>query len=188
MKEKMKMNKIKILNYIWTTIKTIFYLCLGSVLLIIISQRIFNNASVFGYRIFTVASGSMEPKYKILDMIIVKEINPKDIKVKDDIVYQGKEESYAGKIITHRVIEIKENKGKREFITQGIANPLKDPLVHEDQIYGKVLHKFIILSIFNRILNNPLGFILLIVLPIAILFLLEIIDMKNKRDELNESE
>lgn len=190
----MKMKKVlenKLFKILWTLIKAIFGLIIALVLIIIITQRVFNNeTSFFGYRIFTVASGSMEPKYKILDMLLVKEMSPQEIKVNDDLVYIGKEGTYADKVITHRVIKIEEKDGKRIFHTQGILdNSMLDPLVDESQIYGRVLYKLHILSFFSRFISKPLGFMLLIVLPIAVLILLEIIDIKEEREKLaNEQE
>ncbi len=181
----------KLFKILWTLIKAIFGLIIALVLIIIITQRVFNNeTSFFGYRIFTVASGSMEPKYKILDMLLVKEMSPQEIKVNDDLVYMGKEGTYADKVITHRVIKIEEKDGKRIFHTQGILdNSMLDPLVDESQIYGRVLYKLHILSFFSRFISKPLGFMLLIVLPIAVLILLEIIDIKEEREKLaNEQE
>lgn len=180
----MKTNKPLLI--LWKIFKTIIGVVLGLVIFLIIFQRVSNNRSLFGKRIFTVASGSMEPKYKILDMLLVTDIRPKDVRIKDDIVYLGKKGTYKDKIVTHQVINIEKKDHKLYFHTQGIANPLEDPLVSEDQIYGKVIYKFKILSFLNKILNHPIGFIFLIVLPIAILFLLEALDLRDERVKINE--
>lgn len=185
----MKMKKIinnKFLKYLWKTIKIIITIIIMIMLTIIITQRIFNNKiSFMGYRIFTVASGSMEPKYKVLDMLLAKEINPNEIKIKDDIVYDGKEGTYAGKTITHQVIKIEEKDGKKVFITQGIANPLSDPTVNADQIKGKIIYKLSVFTLMNKTLNNNISFFCLIVVPVAVLLLLEVIDIKEKRKRLS---
>ena len=176
----------KFIKYLWKVLKIIISIIILSMLTIIITQRVFNNRiSFMGYRIFTVASGSMEPKYKVLDMIVAKEINPDQIKVKDDIVYDGKEGTYAGKTITHQVIKIEEKNGKKVFITQGIANPLSDPIVNADQIKGKIVYKLTVFTFINKTLNNNIGFFFLIVVPIGVLLLLEIIDLKEKRERLS---
>ena len=50
-------------------------------------QRFSNNKlSILNYRMFTVISGSMEPLYKIGDVLIAKEVKPEDIKVGDKII------------------------------------------------------------------------------------------------------
>lgn len=181
------MQKIKenqILKYLWKTIKIIVTLFILIIIGIIITQRIFNNnVSVLGYRIFTVATGSMEPEYKVMDILFVKESKESQIKVGDDVVYLGKGGTFDGKIITHRVIEIEKENDIVSFHTKGIANDIEDPIVYYDQIYGKVIYKGVVLSFVNKIINNPIGFYLLIVIPVAILITLEIIDRKKEKDE-----
>ncbi len=181
------MQKIKenqILKYLWKTIKIIVTLFILIIIGIIITQRIFNNnVSVLGYRIFTVATGSMEPEYKVMDILFVKESKESQIKVGDDVVYLGKGGTFDGKVITHRVIEIEKENDIVSFHTKGIANDIEDPIVYYDQIYGKVIYKGVVLSFVNKIINNPIGFYLLIVIPVAILITLEIIDRKKEKDE-----
>lgn len=178
----------KIIQSIFLVLKALVGTLVALVLVIIITQRIFNNEqSFFGYRIFTVASGSMEPKYTIMDMLLVTDLNSADIKVGDDLVYMGQEGTYAGKVITHQVIEINDDAGKKQFLTQGIANPLSDPLVNEEQVYGKVIHKLSVFSCINKIISTSIGFLLLIILPISILILLEIIDIKEKRESIKNA-
>lgn len=181
------MQKIKenqMLKYLWKTIKIIVTLFILIIIGIIITQRIFNNnVSVLGYRIFTVATGSMEPEYKVMDILFVKESEESQIKVGDDVVYLGKGGTFDGKVITHRVVEIEKENDIVSFHTKGIANDIEDPIVYYDQIYGKVIYKGVVLSFVNKIINNPIGFYLLIVIPVAILITLEIIDRKKEKDE-----
>lgn len=187
-----KLRKNKFLKYLLKTIKTIGILFILLIIGTIIIQRIFNNnISIFGYRIFTVATGSMEPEYKVLDILFVKETDITTLKVGDDIVYMGKIGNFDGKIITHRIINIEKEEDKLVFYTQGIANSVEDPKVYSDQIYGKVIYKGIILSFMNKIINNPIGFFVLIVIPISVLIFLEIVDRtkeKEKNKEIKEEE
>ena len=75
--------------------------------MVIILQKVTNsNGSIGGYKIFRVITGSMEPEYEVGEVVISKEVDPKEIQVGDDIVYLGKIGEYAGKIIMHNVIEI----------------------------------------------------------------------------------
>ena len=54
-------------------------------------QRVTNNDfSIGGIRIFTIVTGSMEPKYKIGDVLIAKETEPSKIKIGDAISYLAK--------------------------------------------------------------------------------------------------
>lgn len=184
-----RLKESKFLKYLLKTIKTLGMVFIIVVIGIIIIQRIFNNnVSILGYRIFTVATGSMEPVYKVMDIILVKETKDTDIKVGDDLVYMGKSGDFNGKIITHRVIKKETKDGVLVFHTQGIANTAEDPEIYFDQIYGKVVYKGIALSFINKIINNPVGFYFLIVIPIAVLITLEIIDRKKEKENKPKEE
>ena len=125
----------------------------------------------------------MEGVYNINDVIAVKDCDTSTLKVGDDIVYLGKLESVAGKIVTHRVISKSERDGKLYFSTKGISNELTDPEIDDTQILGVVKGKLHILSFCSHIINSSLGLLLVIVIPFVIFVFLEgkhIIDEKNK--------
>ena len=128
----------------------------------------------------------MEPEYKVLDILFAKEVKSSTLKVGDDIVYMGETGSFDGKIITHRIINIEKEEDEIIFYTKGIANYIEDPKVYSKQIYGKIVHRGIILSFMNKIINNPIGFFTLIVIPVAVLIFLEIIDRINEKEKKEE--
>ena len=114
-----------------------------------------NRKSIGGIKIFTVITGSMIPVYDIGDILIVKEVLPKEIKVEDDIVYQGEKGSFKGKTITHRVISIKKkDDGNYGIITKGVANFSQDPEINQTQVLGKVIFKVPIMSFILKIITN----------------------------------
>ncbi len=77
---------------------------------------------VFGYHIYTVLSGSMEPAIPVGSLSYIQETAPEDMKEKDVIAYYGGSDRTA--IITHRVVENRVFMG--EFVTKGDANPDED--------------------------------------------------------------
>lgn len=90
---------------------------------------------LFGYEIYTVISGSMEPAIPTGSLIYTKEIPPKEVK-KDDVIafYSGTD---TGAIVTHRVVKNQTVSG--EFVTKGDANEEKDPMpVDYDELLGRV--------------------------------------------------
>lgn len=156
---------------------------------VLVIQRVSNNkASLGGYRIFTVVSESMVPKYNIGDILIVKNIKAAKIKVGDDLCYLGKEADFKDKVVTHAVKEVKENNGTFSFITEGIANVMPDPEVQENQIYGVVKYKTILLSFINKCLQNKFVFFLVIFIPIVIYAISKIIKAINDVTEENDDE
>ena len=185
--EKSKKSKgTSILSFV---IKAIIYILLIGILLIILVQKITDNKHAFmGIQIFRVISNSMKPEYNVNDILLVRQTNPEEIKVGNNITYLGKidDEIYAP--ITHKVVQIeKTQENTLLFYTKGLANITEDPVVTEQQIYGVVVSKLHILSLINKLVNNVLGYILLIFIPLLVLIfknIKELISMsKEKTDE-----
>ena len=182
-----KGSKLKIVKIIWNIIVKIIAVIIVLISIIIVVQKVTNNKEAFlGYRIFRVQTGSMIPKYLIGDVILVKQKDVDQIKVGDDVVYLGQKGDFNGKIVTHRVIEIKETNGKRQFITKGIANDLEDPVIDSSQVYGKVLFKSKVLSFLSKLINNLYGFYFIVFVPFVIMLFIEIIDIVNEKEELKK--
>ena len=89
----------------------------------------------FGYRIYTVITGSMEPAIPTGSLVYVKGISPEDVEEEEVIAFYSSMDSAS--IITHRVVANSKIMG--EFITKGDANETKDmkPVPYDDYI-GKV--------------------------------------------------
>ena len=183
--EKIKNNKVlRILAMIIKAIVSFFIIIVVSIIFI---QRISDNKlTLGGYSIYTIITESMVPKYNVGDMVIAKKTPITELKVNDDIVYLGNKNDFAGKIVTHQIIEIEKKGNELYFHTKGIANMIEDPLVEENQILGKVIMKGTILSLISKIVNNPYGFYFVIFVPFAILLVMEIIDFIEEKKERKE--
>lgn len=112
------------------------------------------SANYFGYRIFEIASGSMEPTLKKNDIILVK-VNNKKIKENDVISYIGEKDA----IITHRVIRIDGD----NLIVKGDANNTNDTPIERNQVIGKMVNVYPHLGIWKKILTEPKTLILLFI-------------------------
>ncbi len=180
----------KFIKFLLKFIKVVVWIFVLLVIFVILVQRIFNNqVSIGSYRMFTVVTGSMEPVYKVGDVVISKEVDPSTINEGDDVVYLGEKNDFKDKIVTHRVIKIENKDGEYYFTTKGVNNDYSDPVISSNQIYGKVVYKPVVLSFLSGILNTKLGFYLLIFVPVAFLIFLEILDyIKRKEGELDEGE
>ena len=123
--QKNVMKKKRLLHIIWSILSKIITVLIIFICIIIVIQKVSNNKESFlGYRIFRVQTGSMIPKYKVGDVILVREKDIDKIKVGDDVTYLGEASSVKGMLITHRVIDIEEIDGQKAFHTKGIANNL----------------------------------------------------------------
>ena len=163
-----KIKENKTLNIILKTIKYIFVVMFILFVLMVCLQRFSNNRiSVFNFRLFTVISGSMEPKYKIGDVLVAVETDPSEIKVGDAISYLGAKGSFKDKVITHEVVDIEQTKaGKYRFHAKGLANAIEDPVVDESQLYGVVKYKVKTLSLIYRVVGTPVGIFVFVILPL----------------------
>ena len=179
---------LKEIKALWVVIRTILTIILIALLAIVGVQRISNNKmAVAGFRIFTVITESMTPKYKVGDAIFTKTINPSEIKVGDDITYLGTAESFKDKIVTHRVISIEKGEdGLYIFQTKGIANDEPDPKINETQIYGKVIYKIKTISYLNSVIGNLYGMYFAIFIPFGIIIFIEFIGYRNDKYDIEE--
>lgn len=91
---------------------------------------------LFGYHIYTVVSGSMEPAIPTGSLVYIREELPEEMAAGDVIAYYGARDSTS--IITHRVVENRVVMG--EFITKGDANLTEDmnPVPY-DNLIGRVV-------------------------------------------------
>lgn len=76
----------------------------------------------FGYHIYSVVSGSMEPAIPTGSLVYIREAEPEGIAEGEVIAFYGAADSAS--IITHRVVENRVVMG--EFITKGDANQTPD--------------------------------------------------------------
>lgn len=176
------------LKIIGNILYAILFIIAVLMLAVVILQRVSDNSvSLGGYRIFIVATGSMEPKYLVSDVLISKEIDPSQINVGDDVVYKGKEGTFKDKVVTHQVIEKRQDEGTYKFITKGIANTEQDPEITANQIYGKILGKVKTLSYIGKVIQNIYIFYFFIFIPIAIIIYRQIknivYDLTHKDDD-----
>lgn len=184
-----KLLENKTFQIIYTIIKIFVVAMLSIYLLFVIVQRFTNNSSILGYRVFTIATGSMEPVYNINDVILVKDTDPSTLKKGDDIAYLGNRDAVKGLIVTHRIIRIETfSDGKVHYTLKGVNNKYEDPSITEDQIFGKVVGKLPVVNFINHVVKNIYGFFFLVFCPLVLVIFLEIadtiIDMKLEKNEI----
>lgn len=169
--------KMSIFEFFETLIKLICTVALITIIGVLLLQRFSNNdKAVGGIRVFNVATGSMVPVYKVGDIILVKEVDTDTLKVGDPISYLGKEKDFAGKVITHRIIKIEETEEGKIFHTKGDATTEEDPTIKADQIYGKVVYKFILISYLSKLMYDLKAFYIFVFIPLGLLVFLQFKD------------
>lgn len=190
MKETLKkIKENKALKVIGNILYILLFIIVIFMLVVVILQRVSDNSISFGgYRLFTVATGSMEPEYQVGDVLISQEIDPNEIQVGDNIVYRGNTGSFKDKIVTHQVVSIREENEEKKITTKGIANVEEDPEIDGSQVYGKVIYKVKTLSFIGQIIKNIYVFYFIIFVPIAIIIFRQVrIILKKDDDEEEEN-
>ena len=90
---------------------------------------------IFGYEIYDVLSGSMEPEIPVGSVIYVEKVDPSEVDVDDVIAFYDGES-----VIAHRVVTNRTSLG--EFVTKGDANDVEDfdPIPYDALIGRVALH------------------------------------------------
>ena len=101
-------------------------------------------ASIFGYSVFDVVTGSMSGTIEIDDYVVVKRTN--DIELNDIVTFK-----YGDVLITHRVVQIAGDK----LITKGDVNNSEDYAITMDNIIGKVVKVIPRAGIWKDVLTKP---------------------------------
>ena len=159
----------KVLSIIGKILMIIYVAFVALYLLFIVIHSVSFKNSIFGYRIYTVSDNTMK-KYRINDIVLVKNINSKKIKKDNIIAYNG---DFNNDVVLHRVVEVKEDK-ELSFITKGDNNSFNDPVISNKKVIGKVVGVIPVVSLFNHILKNQIGFFLLAFLPLCLMILSQI--------------
>jgi signal peptidase I len=145
--------------------------------------------SLFGYRFYTVLTGSMTPGASNLpggfsagDMIFVKMNDPATIKTGDIITYTTDPDGSA--YLTHRVVDIKTEVDGQPglwFITRGDTNRVDDPPVSANRVIGtKVFSIPMLGAILQQIRSNPIPFVVFIAAALGLTFALRAYFSKSK--------
>lgn len=160
-------------------------ICLS--LLVLAFRFMGKSPSIFGYSFYYVLTESMEPEIMPGEIILGRSVDPSDLRVGDVVTYTGESGELAGKIITHKIIEIDGN----TVTTQGVANDIPDPPIKSEQIMSRYITTIPFAGTLFSIINSKLGFVFLIVLPLGLLIANEISIIvkackKDKEEHLSE--
>ena len=163
-----------------TTIVAIIFLVLAFSLLIFATvSRADPNLTMFGCRFYYVSTGSMEPEIKTGSLIVVKETPINELKLGDVISFISSDPDIKGMVNSHAIYSIGTSEdGQVEFVTKGAANPEPDEYkVYPDDIIGKMIYKSYGIGKFFEILSDRTVSFCVTVLPIAIIVVINLIDL-----------
>lgn len=174
---------MKILKKLVSFISAIvFIICLALLAVVIVTPKGENGAKVVnvaGYSIMSVLTGSMEPDYKVGDIVIVKKTDTDELKNKDVITFYSSDPDMEGQIVTHRIIDITEENGQRLFETKGDNNKIADlEKVEEKDVIGKVEGRIPYVGKAATFMQtNRTAFFLIVILPMLVIMAMEVKDI-----------
>jgi signal peptidase len=128
---------------------------------------------------YVVLSSSMSPELRAGDVILVTETPTDSISTGDVITFRSSRAPTASggdaEYVTHRVVEVVERDGGTYFRTKGDANDAPDRrLVPSEAVAGNVVFSLPLAGHVVLFARSQLGFVALVVAPLALLVLTEV--------------
>ncbi len=135
-------------------------------------------ATVFGTAPVVVLSGSMEPVFKVNDLIFIEDVDVNALQEKDIICFYDE-----GSFVTHRISRIVIEEGEKRFYTMGDFNGAEDKdYVVASQIQGKYTGRIPKLGGVILFIQDPYGLVLTLILLLLLFITGElIIEILEKR-------
>jgi signal peptidase len=143
-----------------------------------------------GIRTLTVLSGSMEPAIPVGSVVVVGRVGSDRVRVGDVITFaRGRAGENASNVYTtHRVVQVVGSGPGVSFVTRGDANAKADAaVVPGGQVVGRVMLTIPYLGQVSRFVRTPMGLVLLILLPAAVLITEEIWGLLRVKREAEEN-
>lgn len=125
-----------------------------------------DDVNIFGYKAYIITTNSMADSIKSGDIIIAKDVPEEELQVGDVITF---EKDY--QVITHRIIKIDDETGKRVYTTKGDNNNIEDKeKIEYEQIQGKSILIIPKLGYLFNFLENQIVFLLIVLILLILLF------------------
>lgn len=155
----------------WSVVSTVL------VVLVVLCAVFLMGSRVMGYQVYTVISGSMEPNFRIGDLLYVKEVPAQEIRVGDAITFVQNEQLV---VATHRVVRI--DAEKQLFYTKGDANEIEDGApVHFRNLIGRAEFSVPLLGYVSDFVQNPPGMHITIAVGAVLIILVFLPDFLPKK-------
>jgi len=139
---------------------------------------------------YVIISPSMVPNINVYDAVVTVRVSEKRIQMYDVITFLSKEIETHGIPITHRVVGIlKTEAGEKAYRTKGDNNQKEDrAVILQSEVIGKVFFRIPMLGYVRTFVTSKIGFLVSVVLPLAIALFLEIFGLIKRRKNPPEEE
>lgn len=162
----------KILCSIVNFISVVIIAAAVVILIMVLFTKPGKPPSIGGFTLLRITTGSMAPTYDVDTMILVKETDPAQIQEGDVISFYSSDPALDGAVNTHRVVSIEKETDHYVYTTKGDGNNVVDAYnVDSQYLIGKVTWSSVILGKISRLVSNPLIFIPVILVPLAVILI-----------------
>ena len=119
------------------------------------------------FGLYTIISPSMTPNIKVYDVVFVKKVDTKDLKVNDVITFYSTNSFFGNTPLTHRIVEVLNVPDIGvAYRVKGDANQAADEeKVYPSTIIGKVMFKIPQLGRIQYFLASKKGWMIAILIP-----------------------
>lgn len=139
---------------------------------------------------YVIISNSMVPNINVYDAVVTARVKTDKLKVNDIITFISKDIKTAGTPITHRIVGIVHEDGDSGKVlgyrTKGDHNNTEDfALIAPDEVLGKVMFRIPLIGYLQMVMTNPIGWILLVVIPCLLIIGSDVMKLIKAKDENN---
>ena len=187
---------LNILKSILVWVIVILAVCMMIFTIISVTTFNRNDRSLFGYKAYVVTSDSMsKTDFDAGDLILVKEVDPTNLKEGDIITYMSQNPESFGETITHKIRSLTTDaNGNPGFVTYGTTTDTDDAtIVTYPYVLGKYEKAIPNIGTFFTFLKTTQGYFVCIFIPFMLLILYQGLNCirlfrRYKREQLQEME
>ena len=171
------------------TLIALIAVMLATVVYVMICNLRGKVASIGGYSVMKVVTGSMEPSIHVDDYILIKKTDVSDLKVGDVITFLSDDPQIKDQPNSHRITKINDD---GTFTVKGDANPVEDVYtVRPDRIIGRYVRKMHLFRFIGSFASSRKLLMILFILPTVCICIYEsrtLIKIIRGTDEQDEDE
>lgn len=177
------MKKLKKISTIVCIILIVFLA--GVTISLVIQKSKGEEIDLLGYKVYYVLTDSMTPSLEVGDVILSKD--SEGVEVGDVVTYVAISGIIEGELVTHKVIEVYEENGTTMVVTQGTkTGATPDEPIEASAILGTMVCEMHVIGWLFGIIQEPIGFVLVIALPIILTIIYCIYDYMKQRQKQQE--
>ena len=171
------------------TLIALIAVMLATVVYVMICNLRGKVASIGGYSVMKVVTGSMEPSIHVDDYILIKKTDVSDLKVGDVITFLSDDPQIKDQPNSHRITKINDD---GTFTVKGDANSVEDVYtVRPDRIIGRYVRKMHLFRFIGSFASSRKLLMILFILPTVCICIYEsrtLIKIIRGTDEQDEDE